>query len=1559
MSLPAFANYTATKDETTKVVTVAEAVEEADAETYFTAADAAAVHAGAVAKVGEAYYSDLQTAINAAQDGATVTLLGNVEQSKYLSIGKDIILDLGGFALTRKSEGGNTNVLITGADVTIKNGSVNIVTNDTENGRAIYVENEGKATLDSVVVTGLAYGVFINDSSSAVIEAGAEVYATNWGIFAAGTSSLTVNGGTISTTTSGGYAISTNGNEGQNATITVNGGTITGAEIGIYQPSGTLTVSGGTITGATGVYQKSGTLSITGGTITGNGDKTDYLYYGNGGNFTGDALVIDNCGYPNGVPTANITGGTFSSTHASAVGSYAYNKDSSTDRTPLTGFITGGTFSDVSAVNYLAENANATFEISDEAGLKAFRDAVNAGNSFAGQTVKLMNDITLTGVWTPIGNGARLDYETHSDEQLTATPAFCGTFDGNGMTISGLTNHSGDDVYTPGQNSINVANGKNEYVYGLFGVIGGGATIKNLELTGVDIDTSLLNEATYVGDSVGALVGYAFGAAKITGVTTSGTVKGFNAVGGIVGRAYYGNYADNRQLMFTFTRNSSSANVTGTDTSAGKAAGLVGYISDNGRSGYSIQFYYNTVSGSVTGSKYTAELAVLGWDMFNSNGSRKRAGTDFLYGSLSGNKPGYLNASVAINGLKYDVLSWAVSNVKDDQTITLLRDAGDGKWVTVNNDKRFTLDLGGHKLTKGIDLYRGFLTIDNGTVNGGFYVYGSKTETSSYNSLTVAQNATIDSHYAIVYSNQSGAKAYGTTINMNGTLRGNLFVMGNIHEGNSVINVAGTIDATDRSDIGIALNGYATVNVKSTATVTSKAADTQSGTGIEVRAGVLNVEGGTITGNGHPTTVNPNGSGTTSTGTGIAVPQHTTKLPIEVNITGGTITGFSSFYESNPQNSSADDLAQIKLSISGGTFRNNEGGTVSIYSKDFTGFITGGTFVNEPLAKYIAPGYSAKEITGGFEVVKNTGNGYVTVNDNEDPTDDLTVAAAVANIVNSQNDTTKISIAEAAGDIKLGSVVIEAGSSLEKTTTAGSTSAQGTVTVQEVKIENSDKSASSTVYAVKSNTAEGITLATATVGTGLTGDESKTYEAADYVSSSKLEELLATEIASANVAVTENLVVDVKLDVVPETVTKQGNDIKTFDVDLWATPSINGVAKEPVKVSDSVSIGEESGAKFDVPLALGSEYEGKAVMVIHEASSGYVADSFYRRVVDGVVTVPATHFSTFRVQEVAYVDSLNIPTYVSLSENIDLVFMIPASIVSETADTLSKAYRYTISLADRGAQYDVSGVIKNLETKEQDDVTYYLASYAVPAQYIKDSDVTLKLTAVKGNSYTDLTILDANAQPQYDGYSLTVADYLAKVVANNSGDTKLANVANALLDYGEFAHQYFTLGADKTAVAGNAVSSSFGTPNTNEFASYRGAWRGTTSSGMEYYGSNLTLLSQMGVNLFFSTNNRNLEQDFRVAKKVGDAWEYFEDTFTTTMQDNGKFAYLTLPGVDPNELGTMLKIETADDSTWEARYCAFSYAHTMMQNKSANSTTAYLLHAIRLYSEAVAAYAAQ
>ncbi|MDR1321428.1 MAG: cell wall-binding repeat-containing protein [Gracilibacteraceae bacterium] len=106
------------------------------------------------------------------------------------------------------------------------------------------------------------------------------------------------------------------------------------------------------------------------------------------------------------------------------------------------------------------------YTIADAAQLGLFRDAVNAGTSYAGKHIALSEDIDISGEdWTPIG----------SANAPTATALkFAGSFDGGGHTVSGLTIGAEDDPAS----LLNA---------GFFAILANTATVKNLSLTEVSI----------------------------------------------------------------------------------------------------------------------------------------------------------------------------------------------------------------------------------------------------------------------------------------------------------------------------------------------------------------------------------------------------------------------------------------------------------------------------------------------------------------------------------------------------------------------------------------------------------------------------------------------------------------------------------------------------------------------------------------------------------------------------------------------------------------------------------------------------------------------------------------------------------------------------------------------------------------------------------------------------------------------------------------------------------------------------------------------------------------
>jgi len=155
-----------------------------------------------------------------------------------------------------------------------------------------------------------------------------------------------------------------------------------------------------------------------------------------------------------------------------------------------------------------------TLTISTAAHLVDLAKRVNEGESFAGKTITLKNDIVLdkSSNWVPIGIEGN---------------AFNGTFDGDNKTVSNLFY---DQKKSEGLNAV-----------GLFGVVGN-ATIKNLTVEG-EIVASVKGIGTY---SCGGVCGYAAGSATIENCKNKVTINCTDisedsiaevAVGGILGGA--------------------------------------------------------------------------------------------------------------------------------------------------------------------------------------------------------------------------------------------------------------------------------------------------------------------------------------------------------------------------------------------------------------------------------------------------------------------------------------------------------------------------------------------------------------------------------------------------------------------------------------------------------------------------------------------------------------------------------------------------------------------------------------------------------------------------------------------------------------------------------------------------------------------------------------------------------------------------------------------------------------------------------------------------------------
>ena len=338
------------------------------------------------------------------------------------------------------------------------------------------------------------------------------------------------------------------------------------------------------------------------------------------------------------------------------------------------------------------------------------------------------------------------------------------------------------------------------------------------------------------------------------------------------------------------------------------------------------------------------------------------------------------NDGIFVKSGAFTDLASAVKYATDGATITLAEDVALDKAISIGSSegKTIVLDLGGKTLKGNIDFYAGDLTIQNGTIDGRVYANATNVD-MEYGHLTIAKDAVIkggfdrngNSNAVLLWQAEVSANNYGATVDIYGTLEKNLWVIGNIKtdlttaENPCVVNIHDGAVIKGEGGTGVAVQGAAKVTV-------GKAAITGS-TGIEVRAGELTVDGATVVGTAKPTTITPNGNGTTTDGAGIAVAQHTTKLPIKVTINSGDISGYSALYQSNPQKNDAEFVEKVSVAVNGGTFKAINGGTCGVYSENNCVAVTGGTFSSNPSAFVADKSLEvSKDTAGQYTVSKKT-----------------------------------------------------------------------------------------------------------------------------------------------------------------------------------------------------------------------------------------------------------------------------------------------------------------------------------------------------------------------------------------------------------------------------------------------------------------------------------------------------------------------------------------------------------------------------------------------------------
>ena len=320
-------------------------------------------------------------------------------------------------------------------------------------------------------------------------------------------------------------------------------------------------------------------------------------------------------------------------------------------------------------------------------------------------------------------------------------------------------------------------------------------------------------------------------------------------------------------------------------------------------------------------------------------------------------------------GVSYETLNAAVSAANSGQTIKLLKNVEDVDKITVN--KAITVNLNGHSISFAFQKYfyveNGSLTLTGtGTVseqnNSYWYapvmIQGSTDPDAEvgYSEVVIGSNVVLKGWAGIFVDNSDAVSgcAYGVKVDFDGTIISGrdkaddaghgIYVNGSINkvaENAPVIEVSGDITSEGN---GIYAAGYSHWSITD--------GTIKAPLGMEIRAGTLKISGGSIESTGEFVDPGPNGNGTSaSSGVALSIAQHTTKKPIEVSITDGTLIGPYAVYQANPQNNDDEALAEIEISVTGGTFVSDgeeSRGVAGIYSENFTGFVKGGQFASIP-----------------------------------------------------------------------------------------------------------------------------------------------------------------------------------------------------------------------------------------------------------------------------------------------------------------------------------------------------------------------------------------------------------------------------------------------------------------------------------------------------------------------------------------------------------------------------------------------------------------------------------
>lgn len=338
----------------------------------------------------------------------------------------------------------------------------------------------------------------------------------------------------------------------------------------------------------------------------------------------------------------------------------------------------------------------------------------------------------------------------------------------------------------------------------------------------------------------------------------------------------------------------------------------------------------------------------------------------------------------------YATLQEAVDNFEAGSVITLLKDVQLNSAVIIS--KSLTLDLNGFNISgtlsgsQSVASERALIVvasaddvkiINTDEKDSKISVYDGNNSDGNYYEAIYSYASDLSVENVDIYSDNYGITFFGAMTQEEAVAQGasaefkTLNLIGSSVEvgmdaisGNGSGTCHGTTINIENSKL-YAPSGWAIYHPQyGILNITGAETEISGATAIEMRSGMLSINGGTITAK-EKFDWNASGNGPSMLGVAVGISQHTTNLPVEVNISGGTLSatgeGGKALYEEDLMN---EDVSGIAVSITGGQFN----GEVS--SENVVNFIEGGTFAVKPSDECFAEGLEGIFYDGNYVVVE-------------------------------------------------------------------------------------------------------------------------------------------------------------------------------------------------------------------------------------------------------------------------------------------------------------------------------------------------------------------------------------------------------------------------------------------------------------------------------------------------------------------------------------------------------------------------------------------------------------